>query len=75
MENPYIAGWCPFCSQGHVVFIKITSSDESFLLCRECETIWASPEGYLDKVAEGNYQFTVYGKAIPLTREEITEKG
>ena len=73
MEYECKAGWCPFCNQGWIAFVKQSLSNDMFLLCLECDTVWKSPIDYLNNNPFLEDLFK--GKALPATKDEIAEKG
>jgi hypothetical protein len=67
------AGWCPFCHQGWIAFVKQSLSNDMCLLCLECDTAWKSPIDYLTN--KPLLEDVFKGKALPVSRDEISEKG
>ncbi|MEV5428115.1 hypothetical protein [Streptomyces sp. NPDC052701] len=36
--------WCPRCDQGWVARARVPGEPGTFLLCHECDTVWADRE-------------------------------
>ncbi|RZU37617.1 hypothetical protein EV284_2794 [Streptomyces sp. BK022] len=36
--------WCPRCDQGWIIPARVLGRSDTFLLCRECDTVWVDCE-------------------------------
>lgn len=70
-NNHHIA-WCPFCNQGWVDIIKDSLTNKLFLLCNECDTLWADP---IDLKSDNPLVSKIEIKIEEPSLEEIKESG
>ena len=75
MNLSYYIGTCPFCdNQGRAFIVKEISTKQLLVLCEECDTVWDSPQKFLQN--DPNIAKTQNGNRIEdVNFEEIKKEG
>jgi len=73
-DYPHKVGWCKMCNQGWYVIAKEKSTKKLWIICAECDDIFATPEEMLD----GKYPLhphKINGSCEPPCEDEIVAVG
>ena len=68
MKNYAVVGACPLCSQGRLIVAKDNGSAQLYVLCKECESEWESPEQANDVIYATR---DVHGPSTLLERADL----